>query len=190
MLKRIVLFPDALLLRRSFPVSDELLSRTAPQSKRRLAEIIENMKDTMLDARGMGLAAVQIGILKRIVVVDMASLPIASRPVDAPILVFINPSILLVSKEKVTAEEGCLSLPGCCVQVTRPASMWMNYRNIDGVLNNIKADGTLARCLQHEIDHLDGRLIIHAGEAVWRNERKLDQKPKREKSNKSLAPES
>jgi peptide deformylase len=170
MLKPIVLFPDARLLKPSLAIRDSIFRK--PAFKQLLVDLIEDMKDTMLDARGMGLAAVQIGVLKRIIVVDMAALPLDARPVDAPILTFINPSITLVSKDKATAEEGCLSLPGCSAIVTRPAAIWMSYLSINGVPNSIKAEGTLARCLQHEIDHLDGRLIIHAGEARWQNEEK------------------
>lgn len=115
--------------------------------------LVKDMLDTMYAAGGVGLAAVQIGILKRVVVVDLAGGD-PPRP-----QIFINPELVEASGEEGVFREGCLSLPGVLVDVTRPAKVHIRYRSLEGEACEVKADGLLAICLQHEIDHLNGILI-------------------------------
>ena len=122
-------------------------SRTVDKMTPRIGELITDMLDTMYDAMGVGLAAPQVGILKRIVVIDVGEGPI----------VLINPEILETSGEQ-TGDEGCLSVPGMAGQVTRP-----NYgkvKALDVKMNELiyEGEGLLARAFCHEIDHLDGKM--------------------------------
>ena len=122
-------------------------SRTVDKMTPRIGELITDMLDTMYDAMGVGLAAPQVGILKRIVVIDVGEGPI----------VLINPEILETSGEQ-TGDEGCLSVPGMAGQVTRP-----NYVKVKALDENMdekiyEGEGLLARAFCHEIDHLDGKM--------------------------------
>jgi peptide deformylase len=114
----------------------------------------------MYETRGVGLAAPQIGILKRIVVIDVMD--------DNP-LVLINPEIIYKSEETQTDDEGCLSLPGKCASVTRP--MVVHCRAFDEEMNEfvVEAEGLLARCICHELDHLDGVLYADKAEGGLKN---------------------
>jgi peptide deformylase len=118
--------------------------------------LVEDMFETMYTAPGIGLAAVQIGVLKRVVTIDIA------KKEDDPKepRVFINPRLLWASEETATAEEGCLSIPEFYEDVTRPAAVRVAYLDLDGKEQMLEADGLLATCLQHEIDHLNGVLFI------------------------------
>ena len=113
----------------------------------RVSELIEDMLETMYDAMGVGLAAPQVGILKRIVVIDVG---------DGP-MVLINPEIMEVSGEQ-TGEEGCLSVPGMSGQVTRPN--YVKVKALDADMNEVVYEGEelLARAFCHEIDHLEGKM--------------------------------
>ena len=111
----------------------------------RLVQLTEDMLDTMYEAMGVGLAAPQVGILKRIVVIDIGEGP----------LVLINPEILESSGEQ-TGDEGCLSVPGMAGQVTRPEYVRVKAQNIDMQEVEYEGEGLLARAFCHEIDHLDG----------------------------------
>ena len=126
--------------------------------------IVADMFDTMYDARGIGLAAVQVGILQRIVVIDLQDreteeeepAPEAVRDPRA----FINPEIVSVSEETSTYNEGCLSIPEQYAEVTRPARCRVTWLDTDGVRQEEEMDGLMATCMQHEIDHLNGVLFI------------------------------
>ena len=122
-------------------------SRTVDKMTPRIGELITDMLDTMYDAMGVGLAAPQVGILKRIVVIDVGEGPI----------VLINPEILETSGEQ-TGDEGCLSVPGMAGQVTRPN--YVKVKAMDEEMNEVIYEGTelLARAFCHEIDHLDGKM--------------------------------
>ena len=122
-------------------------SRTVDKMTPRIGELITDMLDTMYDAMGVGLAAPQVGILKRIVVIDVGEGPI----------VLINPEILETSGEQ-TGDEGCLSVPGMAGQVTRPN--YVKVKALDVNMNEqiYEGEGLLARAFCHEIDHLDGKL--------------------------------
>jgi peptide deformylase len=117
-----------------------------------LRELSERMFGTMHGALGQGLAAPQVGHDIRLAVVDV--------PTDGRQLVLVNPRIVWASRERARGLEGCLSIPGVRAIVERPAELVVEALDLDGVLQTIGADGELARCLQHEIDHLDGILYV------------------------------
>ena len=136
-------------------IGDEILEkkcRPVTEMKPRIKELIEDMLDTMYDAQGVGLAAPQVGVLKRIVVIDVT--PEGDDPI-----VLINPEILETSGEQ-TGDEGCLSVPGKCGQVTRADHVKAKALNENMEEYVIEADGLLARCILHECDHLDGKLYV------------------------------
>lgn len=117
--------------------------------------LAKDMLDTMYDAPGIGLAAPQIGVMKRIVVMDLAKEGEAPEP-----MVLINPEITKFSDVVQTTEEGCLSIPELYYDVERPDAVTVKYTDLDGNEVVKDADGKLAVCIQHELDHLDGVLYI------------------------------
>jgi peptide deformylase len=116
------------------------------------------MLETMYEAPGIGLAAVQVGVPRRMVTIDVARRE--DETADPNPLFLINPEILWSSDERVVHEEGCLSIPDYYAEVERPASVRIRYLDRDGKLQEMEADKILAVCLQHEIDHLNGTLFI------------------------------
>ncbi len=126
-----------------------------------IQRIVDDMFETMYTAPGIGLAAVQVNILKRIVVIDI------SEDKDQP-LCLINPKILEVSGSE-KSEEGCLSVPGIYEQVSRAEFIKMEALNREGEKFTLETDGLLAVCIQHEIDHLDGKLFVDHISALKRN---------------------
>lgn len=114
-----------------------------------------DMLETMYDAPGIGLAAIQVGVPKRLIVVDLGKAPEERNP-----LVLIDPEITWSSYETRIHEEGCLSIPEFYEEVERPDRVRLTYRALDGDTVELEADGMLATCLQHEIDHLNGVLFI------------------------------
>jgi peptide deformylase len=142
----IVTLPDPILRKLSTPVErvdDEL---------RRLAD---DMLETMYDAPGVGLAAVQVGIPRRLVVLDVAD----EDEKPAPLVLF-NPEIVALGSETRLHEEGCLSIPDFRVEIERPATLTLSYIDRDGNPRELDAEGLLATAIQHEVNHLDGKLII------------------------------
>ena len=117
--------------------------------------LAKDMLDTMYDAPGIGLAAPQIGVLKRIVVIDVAGEGEKPDP-----MVLINPEITRFGDEVQVTEEGCLSIPELYYEVERPSEVTVKYTDLDGKEVVKDADGKLAVCIQHELDHLDGVLYI------------------------------
>lgn len=117
--------------------------------------LADDMIETMYEADGIGLAAVQIGVPKRILVMDIDQTTGEKNP-----KVYINPKILWASDEMAKAEEGCLSVPDIWDDVERPAKIRAEYQDQTGTLHTIEVDGLLATCLQHEMDHLDGVLFV------------------------------
>jgi peptide deformylase len=117
--------------------------------------LIDDMTDSMYAADGIGLAAVQIGVPKRVLVIDLDQKEGRKNPVA-----YINPKILWASEEMATFEEGCLSVPEIWDDVERPARIKAEYLDRDGNSRVLEADGLLATCLQHEMDHLNGVLFI------------------------------
>jgi peptide deformylase len=117
--------------------------------------LVRDMFDTMYKAPGIGLAAIQIGVPKRIIILDLSKKEDDHKP-----LVFINAEVSWTSKEKSKYEEGCLSIPEFYEEVERPAEVKVKYLDLDGAPQEIDAKGLLATCLQHEIDHINGVLFI------------------------------
>ena len=117
-------------------------------------KLMDDMLDTMYAANGIGLAAIQIGIPKRIIVMDI------SKDGNKNPLFFVNPIIKNKDKEKTTYEEGCLSVPNYFAEVDRPKYCEVEYLDYNGESKILKADGLLATCIQHEMDHLEGILFI------------------------------
>ena len=130
-------------------------SRTVDKMTPRIGELITDMLDTMYDAMGVGLAAPQVGILKRIVVIDVGEGPI----------VLINPEILETSGEQ-TGDEGCLSVPGMAGQVTRPNYVKVKALDVNMEEQILEGEGLLARAFCHEIDHLDGHMYTEIAERM------------------------
>ena len=120
-----------------------------------LKKLMDDMLETMYAAPGIGLAAIQIGIPKRVIVLDIAQKNGPRKP-----LFFINPEIIERSKNNLTYEEGCLSVPGQFAEIDRPDKCHIKYLDYHGQPKEIKAEGMLATCIQHEIDHLEGILFI------------------------------
>jgi peptide deformylase len=120
-----------------------------------IRKLVEDMFDTMYAAPGIGLAAIQVGVPKRVVTLDLAK---KDEPPSKQ--VFINPEITWRSEEKGVYEEGCLSIPEYYEEVERPARVKVKFLDLDGKSQEIEADGLLATCIQHEIDHLNGVLFI------------------------------
>ncbi|MFD1329288.1 peptide deformylase [Mycoplana ramosa] len=145
-IKPLIILPDPILRQVSAPLE------TVNDEARRLAD---DMLETMYDAPGIGLAAIQIGVPRRMLVLDVSKEGEAKTP-----LVFINPEIVTTSDERSVYEEGCLSIPDYYAEVERPATLTVRYLDRDGKERTIDADGLLATCLQHEIDHLNGVLFI------------------------------
>ncbi len=145
-LRDILILPDKRLRQVSEPV------RKIDAGIRKL---VEDMLETMYDAPGIGLAAIQVGAPKRVVTLDLAKKEEPKSP-----LIFINPEIVWSSQEKATYEEGCLSIPEYYGDVERPAQVKVKYLDLEGAAKELEANGLLATCLQHEIDHLNGILFI------------------------------
>lgn len=120
-----------------------------------MRKLADDLLDSMYAADGIGLAAVQVGVPKRMLVMDIAQAQGKREP-----MVFINPKILWASEEMAKAEEGCLSVPEIWDDVERPAKIRAEYQDRDGKVQTLEADGLLGCCLQHEMDHLDGVLFL------------------------------
>ena len=118
-------------------------------------KLMDDMLETMYLAPGIGLAAIQIGVPKRIIVLDISKDPEKKEP-----MYFVNPVIVSTSKNNITYEEGCLSVPGQFVEIDRPDRCHVKYLDYNGNYKEFKSEGLLATCIQHEIDHLEGILFI------------------------------
>lgn len=151
----ILIAPNRMLKTRARPVG--------PDDAETVRRLVPRMFATMYRAPGIGLAAPQVGVGLRLAVVDL--MPDNAR---APV-VLINPEVVTASSEVATREEGCLSLPNQYADVTRPARVTVRYHDEAGRRQQIEADGLLAVCLQHEIDHLDGVLFVDHISALKRN---------------------
>ncbi|HTU55251.1 MAG TPA: peptide deformylase [Acetobacteraceae bacterium] len=137
--------------------------RVGPADAEAVRALLPRMFATMYHAPGIGLAAPQVGVGLAVTVIDL-------MPNDKPApLALINPEIVAASPELATREEGCLSLPGQYAEVTRPARVTVRYEDETGARREIAAEGLLAACLQHEIDHLNGVLFVDHLSALKRN---------------------
>ena len=119
-----------------------------------IRKLMDDMLDTMYEAPGIGLAAIQIGVPKRVIVIDL------SKEEEKKPLYFVNPEVIVKSKNNSTYEEGCLSVPGQFAEVDRPDKCHVSFLDYNGQPKELKAEGLLATCIQHEIDHLEGILFI------------------------------
>ena len=146
-IRELVIFPNPLLKQTCEEVE---------QVDDDIRALVEDMFETMTHFDGIGLAANQIGILKQVIVLDV--------PLDddgtTDRRVLINPKILWQAKETEIKEEGCLSLPEYRQEVSRPKAVEIRYQDENGQINELETDDLVARCIQHEIDHLNGKLII------------------------------
>ena len=141
----------------------------------RVRRLMDDMLETMYAAPGIGLAAPQVGVLQRVVVMDLADKDEEPQPLQ-----LANPEIVWASEEQLLANEGCLSLPEIYVDVPRHAEVRVRYLDRDGREQEVAGDGMLARCLQHEIDHLNGVLHVDYLSTLRRTMilRKLDKQRK------------
>lgn len=146
MIRSILIHPDPRLKKVCDPVT---------QITDDLRILASDMLDTMYDAPGIGLAAPQVGVIKRLLVMDCMKTPDAPRP-----LVLINPEITWTSADLATYEEGCLSIPDQYAEVQRPDKATVRWMNLDSTMQQETFTGLWATCIQHEIDHLNGRLFI------------------------------
>jgi peptide deformylase len=144
--REIIKLPDKRLRLKSEPVK---------QIDAGIKKLADDMFETMYDAPGIGLAAIQLGVAKRVIVMDLSKKETDHKP-----LVFINAEITWKSDEKATFEEGCLSIPEYYEEVERPAEVKVKYLDLEGKSHEITAKGLLGTCLQHEIDHINGVLFI------------------------------
>jgi len=149
--------PDPLLKTISTPVE---------KVDEEIRKLVADMFETMYAAPGIGLAAIQVGVPKRLLVMDVVGKGKEEPPQP---LALINPEITWVSDDDVTYEEGCLSVPEHYADVVRPAEVEVSYLDLDGQPQQLRADGLLAICVQHEIDHLDGILFLDHLSALKRN---------------------
>ncbi len=145
-IKPIQFVPDPVLRKSALPV-ENITDKTL--------QLLDDMAETMYDAPGIGLAGPQIGELKRLIVMD------CSRDDEkSELWQMINPEVIELSEDNSTLEEGCLSIPGHTADVSRPDWIKLRFTDIKGKEQQIKAEGLLAACIQHEIDHLNGILFI------------------------------
>jgi peptide deformylase len=144
--KKILTIPDPILREVSKPVK---------KVDKEIKSLMDDMLETMYDAPGIGLAAVQIGILKRVIVIDLSKDNEKKKPIF-----IVNPEIIFKSDDLVSYEEGCLSIPNQFAEIERPNTCKIKYLDYEGKPNELKADGLLATCIQHEIDHINGILFI------------------------------
>jgi peptide deformylase len=120
-----------------------------------LQNLMDDMLETMYAAPGIGLAAIQVGVPKRVIVMDLSQKDQSKNP-----MFFVNPEIITKSNNHSTYEEGCLSVPGQFAEIDRPDKCHIKYLDYYGISKEIKAEGMLATCIQHEMDHLEGILFI------------------------------
>jgi len=145
-IKTILTVPDPILRKKSLQVD---------KIDKEIKKLMDDMLETMYKAPGIGLAAVQIGVLKRVVVMDISRETDKKEP-----MYFVNPEIVWQSNEKTIYEEGCLSIPNQFANIERSEKCTVKYLDYFGAEKEIQAEGLLATCIQHEIDHLNGILFI------------------------------
>jgi len=145
-LRDIIILPDKRL---------RLVSKPVARIDDGIRRLVEDMFETMYSAPGIGLAAIQVGVPARVVVMDLSK-----RETEAQPKTFVNPEILWRSEETSPYEEGCLSIPDVHEDVTRPARVKVKYLDLDGNPHEEDVDGLFATCIQHEVDHLNGVLFI------------------------------
>ena len=145
-IRKILTEPDPFLRKKSLPVK---------QVDDEIRSLMDDMLETMYAAPGIGLAAVQIGVPKRVIVIDLSKDNKKKEP-----MYFVNPEIITKSNDDASYEEGCLSVPNQFAEVSRPDNCKVKYLDYDGSEKVLEAKGLLATCIQHEMDHLEGILFI------------------------------
>ena len=145
-LLKILIFPDPRL---------RTVAKAVEKVDDSVKKLTEDMLETMYAANGIGLAAIQIGVPKRIIVMDLSRNEEKKEP-----RYFVNPNIMNINSIKNTHEEGCLSVPEQFAEIDRPSKCEVEYLDYNGKKQLLKADGLLATCIQHEMDHLEGILFI------------------------------
>ena len=145
-IKKILTEPDPFLRQKSEKVENV---------NEEIRSLMDDMLDTMYDAPGIGLAAIQIGIPKRVIVIDLSKEKEKKNP-----LYLVNPEIITKSNNDTSYEEGCLSVPNQFAEISRPDKCKVKFLDYDGNERILEADGLLATCIQHEMDHLEGILFI------------------------------
>jgi peptide deformylase len=145
-LRDIIILPDKRL---------RSVSKTVTEISDEIRTLVADMFETMYEAPGIGLAAIQVGVPSRVIVMDLSK-----REAEAEPRVFINPEITWVSEETSLYEEGCLSIPDIHEDVERPSRVKIRYLDLDGSPQEEDAEGLFATCIQHEVDHLNGILFI------------------------------
>tara|TARA_B100000035_G_scaffold233910_1_gene202185 strand:+ start:330 stop:854 length:525 start_codon:yes stop_codon:yes gene_type:complete len=145
-IKDIITVPNEILKKISEPIE-----KIGTNEKK----LVKDLFDTMYASKGIGLAAVQVGILKRILVIDVSNKDEQKKPIS-----LINPTIRRLSDDTSVYEEGCLSIPETFIEIERPKLCEIEYIDLDGNKKELKCDGLMSTCVQHEINHLDGKLII------------------------------
>ena len=143
--KKLIIVPDEILRKKS-----QSIEKVGQDEKK----LVNDLFDTMYHHKGIGLAAIQVGIPKKIIVMD-----VLQKEKKNP-LCFINPVIKKISTQKSIYEEGCLSIPNTFIEIERPKTCLVEYIDIHGKKKSMECDGLLSTCIQHEINHLDGKLII------------------------------
>ena len=144
--KKILTEPNKILRKKSVEIK---------KVDKNIKKLMDDMLETMYEADGLGLAAIQVGVPKRIIIIDISK----DKEVKNP-MYFINPKIIWNSKNNSTYEEGCLSVPGQFAEIERPDACHIRYLDYNGNKKELKAEGLIATCIQHEIDHLEGILFI------------------------------
>jgi len=167
-LRRIVTLPEPVLKRKA---------RTVTKFDKDLQTLLDDMVETMRDAPGVGLAAPQIGLSERIIVIEYYEKEEDEENEDAPkkVWAMINPEIVKSSEETLPGVEGCLSIPGLVGEVERHVAVQVKGMNRHGKPMKVKAKGWLARIFQHEIDHLNGVLFTERATRVWRPSEEVEQ---------------
>jgi len=145
-IRKILTEPDPFLRQKSIKVD---------QVNKEIRSLMDDMLETMYNAPGIGLAAIQIGVPKRVIVMDLSREDEKKTP-----LYFVNPEIITNSNNDAAYEEGCLSVPGQFAEINRPDKCKIKYLDYDGNKKILDAEGLLATCIQHEMDHLEGILFI------------------------------
>jgi len=144
--RQILTEPNQILRQKSLPVTEVNSD---------IQKLMDDMLETMYAAPGIGLAAIQVGVAKRVIVLDLSSKEEPNKPMH-----FINPEVITKSEENLAYEEGCLSVPGQFAEIERSKKCHIKYLDYFGQPKEIEAEGMIATCIQHEIDHLEGVLFI------------------------------
>jgi len=145
-IRKILTEPDPFLRQKSI---------TVDKVNNEIRSLMDDMLETMYKAPGIGLAAIQVGVPKRVIVIDLSKDGEKKNP-----LYFVNPEIVTRSKQDASYEEGCLSVPNQFAEINRPNTCEVNFLDYEGNEKTLKAEGLLATCIQHEMDHLEGILFI------------------------------